>query len=105
MNLARITDMVEAAIKDKRIEAGKKEKYITLGKQLGHDGLKDLLDDMKPVAKPLDLIRQSGPAGSGEKTELKWETASADELADLRDNNRDEYIRLYKDHFGFEPRF
>lgn len=105
MNLARITDTVEAAIKDKRIEAGKKEKYITLGKQLGHDGLKDLLDDMRPVVKPLDLIRQSGSAGSGEKTGLKWETATADELADLRDNNRDEYIRLYKDHFGFEPRF
>lgn len=105
MTLARITDAVETAIKEKRLDAGKKEKYITLGKQLGHDSLKELLDDMKPAVKPIDLVRPSGPAGSGEKTDLKWETATPAELADLRDNNRDEYIRLYKDHFGMEPSF
>ena len=28
-----------------------------------------------------------------------------EQIADLRANNRSEYIRLYKEHYGFEPKF
>ena len=35
MTLARITDAVDRAIKDKRITADKKDKYLNLGKQIG----------------------------------------------------------------------
>lgn len=103
--LARITDAVDAAIKDRRITADKKEKYIGLGKQIGFESLSALFADMTPAQKPLDLIHPSGGRGAGSDVKLTWASASPTELADLRDNNREEYIRLYREHFGFDPTF
>lgn len=104
MRLARITDSVETAIKDRRITADKKEKYLDLGKQIGLDSLNALFADMTPAQKPLDLVKPAG-GGNGGAVNLTWATATADQLADLRDNNREEYVRLYKEHYGFAPEF
>lgn len=104
MRLARITDSVETAIKERRITADKKEKYLNLGKQIGLDGLNALFADMTPAQKPLDLVKPAG-GGNGGAVNLTWPTATADQLADLRDNNREEYVRLYKEHYGFAPEF
>ncbi len=104
MRLARITDSVETAIKERRITAGKKEKYLNLGKRIGLDGLNALFADMTPAQKPLDLVKPVG-GGNGGAVNLTWATATADQLADLRDNNREEYVRLYKEHYGFAPEF
>lgn len=105
MSLARITDSVERAIKEKRINADKKEKYLNLGKQIGLDSLNALFADMPPAQKPLDLVKPSGGSGTAADVKLTWATATADQLADLRDNNREEYVRLYREHFGFAPEF
>lgn len=104
MRLARITDSVETAIKERRITADKKEKYLNLGKQIGLDGLNALFADMTPAQKPLDLVKPAG-GGNGGAVNLTWATATAEQLADLRDNNREEYVRLYKEHYGFAPEF
>lgn len=104
MRLARITDSVETAIKERRITADKKEKYLNLGKQIGLDGLNALFADMTPAQKPLDLVKPV-EGGNGGAVNLTWATATADQLADLRDNNREEYVRLYKEHYGFAPEF
>lgn len=104
MKLARITDSVETAIKERRITADKKEKYLNLGKQIGLDGLNALFADMTPAQKPLDLVKPAG-GGNGGAVNLTWATATAEQLADLRDNNREEYVRLYKEHYGFAPEF
>lgn len=104
LNLARIGDAVEAAIKEKRITPDKKDKYLNLGKQIGYDGLKELFVDMPAAVKPLDLVKPTGGGASSTAT-LKWETASAAQLAELRENDREEYMRLYREHFGFEPQF
>lgn len=104
MRLARITDSVETAIKERRITADKKEKYLNLGKQIGLDGLNALFADMTPAQKPLDLVKPTG-GGNGGAVNLTWATATAEQLADLRDNNREEYVRLYKEHYGFAPEF
>lgn len=107
MNLARITDAVEGAVKERRLTADKKEKYINLGKQIGLEGLTALLADMSPVQKPLDLVRPSAQAGGGgaSDSKLSWGTATAAQLMELRENNREEYIRLYREEFGMEPVF
>lgn len=105
MMLARITDSVDRAIKEKRITADKKEKYLNLGKQIGLDSLNALFADMSPAQKPLDLVKPVGSTGTATDVKLKWATATADQLADLRDNNREEYVRLYREHFGFAPAF
>lgn len=103
MRLARITDAVDTAIKEKRITADKKEKYLGLGKQIGLDGLNALFADMTPAQKPLDLVKPAAGGSASPDVKLTWATATAEQLADLRDNNRDEYVRLYKENFGFAP--
>lgn len=104
LHLARITDAVDTAIKEKRITADKKEKYITLGKESGLDTLNSVLGDMQPAQKPLDLVKPGASgAAAAVDTKLTWDKATPEQLADLRDNNRDEYVRLYKAYFGFPP--
>lgn len=104
MTLARITDAVDTAIKEKRITPDKKEKYIGLGKTVGLDGLNALFSDMTPAQKPLDLVRP-GSGKSADSATLTWDKATPEQLAELRDNNKEEYVRLYKEYFGFAPEF
>lgn len=100
-NLSRITDAVDAAVKQKRITDDKREHFIGLGRAVGYDQLKATLDCMIPAMKPTDIINPaSKPAG----TELKWDTATPEQLEKLRSENRDEYCRLYKEYFGFAPK-
>lgn len=102
VNLSRITDAVDTAVKRKRITDDKKEHFIGLGKAVGYDQLKATLDCMTPAMKPTDIIN---PASKPVGTELKWDTATPEQLEKLRSDNREEYCRLYKEHFGFAPKF
>lgn len=105
MALARITDAVETAIKEKRITADKKEKYLSLGKTLGLADLNALFADMAPAQKPLDLVRPNGSVQSAGSATLTWASATPEQLQELRENNKEEYVRLYKENFGFAPEF
>lgn len=105
MALARITDAVETAIKEKRITADKKEKYLSLGKTLGLADLNSLFADMAPAQKPLDLVRPNGSVQSAGSATLTWANATPEQLQELRENNKEEYVRLYKENFGFAPEF
>lgn len=105
MELARITDAVETAIKEKRITADKKEKYLSLGKTLGLADLNALFADMSPAQKPLDLVRPNGSGQSAGSATLTWASATPEQLKELRENNKEEYVRLYKENFGFAPEF
>lgn len=105
MALARITDAVETAIKEKRITADKKEKYLSLGKTLGLADLNALFADMTPAQKPLDLVRPNGSGQSAGSATLTWASATPEQLKELRENNKEEYVRLYKENFGFAPEF
>lgn len=105
MALARITDAVETAIKEKRITADKKEKYLSLGKTIGLADLNALFADMSPAQKPLDLVRPNGSGQSAGSATLTWASATPEQLKELRENNKEEYVRLYKENFGFAPEF
>lgn len=105
MALARITDAVETAIKEKRITADKKEKYLSLGKTLGLEDLNALFADMSPAQKPLDLVRPNGSGQSAGSATLTWASATPEQLKELRENNKEEYVRLYKENFGFAPEY
>ncbi len=63
---------------------------------------------MQPAQKPLDLVRPGATAGGAAPAadvNLTWEKATPEQLKQLRDENRDEYVRLYKAHFGIAPTF
>ena len=98
LNLARITDAVNAAVAEKRITADQKEHFINLGKVSGVESLHTTLSMFTPAQKPTDVIK---PAN--QQTNLKWEECTGEQLEALRKENREEYIRLFKERFGFAP--
>ena len=99
LNLARITDAVEAAVAEKRITADRKEHFINLGKQSGVESLRTTLSMFAPAQKPSDVIKNNGQ----QSVTLKWEDCDAAQLETLRKENREEYIRLFKAHYGYTP--
>lgn len=103
LTLARITDAVDAAIKEKRLVEANREKMITLGKKAGIDTLRDTLALLEPAHKPMDLL--GGAAASTGKITLSWDKLSDEDKIKLREENRAEYMRLYKEHYGMEPNF
>ncbi|MDE7349654.1 MAG: HK97 family phage prohead protease [Muribaculaceae bacterium] len=56
LKLAQITDAVDTAIAEKKINQDKKEHFINLGKKLGIDELKETLAAMSPQVKLSEMI-------------------------------------------------
>lgn len=101
--LARITDAVTAAKDKRQITDEQMPKMIELGKKAGIDTLRDTLAMMSPAPKPMDFI--GGHASQGGGMTLSWDKMSDEQKMKLRDENRPEYIRLFKEHYGMEPQF
>ena len=102
LKLARITDAVQAAINEHRIPEDKKDHFINLGKKVGLDDLRETLNLHAPVKKPTEVIN---PNGGGAPLNLKWADCTAEQLADMRENDREKYCKLYKEHYGITPTF
>lgn len=103
LTLAQVTAAVDAAVKENRLTPYKKEHFINLGKSVGIDTLKATLDAMSPAAKLSHAINpaSSGTAPAGEKTYGKLSEVPEDELRKMRDDNPDEYKRLFKAEYGY----
>lgn len=97
---ARIAELVEQAVAEKRITADKKNHFVELGKKVGAEQLKETLACMNPAVKPTDFI--SGGSGSA-PTDKKFSEMGEDELKQLRENDKAAYARLYEKEFGFKP--
>lgn len=102
LTLARITDAVTAAKDKRQITEEQMPKMIELGKKAGIDSLRDYLSMMTPAPKPMDFIGNTSQSGS---MTLAWDKLSDEQKMKLRDENRPEYIRLFKEHYGLEPNF
>lgn len=107
MQLANITEAVDAAIREKRISATKKDHFVELGKKVGVADLKDLLLQMQPQQKLSAAIHRTTPGTQmeSEADYTKYETLSAvpaQLMDDLIDNHQGEYARLYKAEYGIE---
>ena len=102
MNLSAITVAVDAAIAEKKLGADRKDQFVELGKKVGLDELKKTLEAMSPAVKLSNFITPgSAPAGKSEYKKLS--EVPADELKTLREENVEEYKRLYKAEYGFSP--
>lgn len=107
----QITDMVdEASDKQKKFTADKKSKYVEMGKALGIETLKSVLDDMPSAVKPLDLIRETSEGRTGLSKQADWTYADWQEkdghtlmkMADDTHEDHDLFKKLFKAHYGFE---
>lgn len=100
LRLAAINDAVAAAIAEHRITEAQKAHFVNLGEKVGIEELRNTLSCFQPVTKPTDVIRQRT-----EHAELKWEDCTPEQLEKLRNENRQEYCKLYKEHYGVEAQF
>ena len=101
---ARIVQLVDTAIAEKRLETQYKEQFVELGKKIGAEELEKALQAMKPQVKLSSMLGHHGsaPVSDSEKTYTKLSEVPADELAKLRAENVEEYKRLYKAEYGIE---
>jgi ATP-dependent protease ClpP protease subunit len=98
---AQVTAMVDAAV-GKKITADKRQHFLDLGNNSGVDVLRNTLDAIPEALKPMQVIT---PKSGGGSTDKKFDELPEAELKDLRENNREEYSRLFKAHYGFDPVF
>lgn len=102
LTLANITAIVDGAIREKKINADQKDKFIELGKKVGGEELKGVFAAMSPQVK-LSGIVGHGAAAEPEKAEWKkLSEVPADKLVKLKAENPAEYHRLYKAEYGFD---
>lgn len=106
LTLASITQVVETAISEKRINADRKDQFITLGKTTGVEELKNIFAAMAPQQKLSAVIStQGGSPVAVPATYKKLSEVPADQIMALRENNREEYARLYKAEYGMDCTF
>jgi hypothetical protein len=102
LTLTNITSLVEKAIDEKRIGADKKQQFIDLGKKIGAEELGNTFSAMSPQMKLSTVLGQHGTAKTETATYKKLSEVPGDKLAELREQQPDEYKRLYKAEYGME---
>ncbi len=100
--LANITSLVEKAIGEKRIGADKKQQFIDLGKKIGVEELTNTFAAMSPQVKLSAVLGQHGTAKTETATYKKLSEVPGDKLLEIREQQPDEYKRLYKAEYGME---
>lgn len=103
---ARVAALVERGIRERRIEAARRDEMIALFGKLGADESEKLLSSMAQQVKPSQLIQQNGAAQLAQgATPEGWKTlhdVPADQLLKLKAERADEYARLYKAEYGVD---
>lgn len=105
LKLAGITQMVDGAIAAGKFTAEKREHFLTLGKSLGAESLKETLDAMQGVTKPMNLIRPTGGANTAQAAAATYQKLSevpADQLKLMRTQNPEQYKALFKAEYGMD---
>ncbi len=108
VELAAVTAAVSTAISEKRLPAGMKAHFVELGQKIGLEQLNVTLSAMQPQGKISVTLHRSenGQIVSEPADFSKYEKLScvpSNFMMDLHDNHRDEFVRLYKAEYGFEP--
>lgn len=102
LTLARINSLVDKAIEEKRLGEDKKEQFVNLGKQVGAEVLEQTLQAMHPQVKLSAVITPGVAPAQGAATYTKLSEVPADKLLAMREQQPDEYKRLYKAEYGME---
>lgn len=103
LTLSHITGLVDNAISEKRLGEDKKAQFIELGKKVGVDELKNVLEAMQPQVKLSAILRTTnGRIAAQPATYTKLSDVPADALLEMREQDPEEYKRLYKAEYGIE---
>lgn len=104
LSKARVAELVDRGIKERRIDASRREEMVTLFGKLGADEAEKLMAGMAQQVKPMDLIQPGTAATLGASPE-GWKSlhdVPADQLLKLKAERPEEYARLYKAEYGLE---
>ena len=96
MKLAGLTSLVDEAIAQGKLDASNRAHFVTLGEQIGAESLKLTLGAMRTAVKPGMLLNRKSADVK------KWSDASPEELILMREENPEEYKRLYREEFGVD---
>lgn len=103
LQLAAITQVVDTAIAEKRFGLDKKETFINLGKTAGIDELKNIVSAIAPQAKLSAVITsKGGKTQAAPVTYSKLSEVPVDALLEMREEDPEQYKRLYKAEYGME---
>ncbi len=108
LELSQITAAVDAAVKENRLTADKRSHFIELGKTVGIESLKTTLEAMSPTARLsriLDRSKDGQPAVGSQATYKKLSEVPEEELKRMRNEDPDEYRRLYKAEYDMGCEF
>ena len=103
LTLSHITGLVDKAISEKRLGEDKKAQFIELGKKVGSEELKNVLEAMQPQVKLSAVLKTTnGRVTAQPAIYAKLSEVPADALFEMREENPKEYKRLYKAEYGME---
>ena len=103
LTLAGITAAVDKAVGEKRISAEKKDEFIALGKEIGLEKLERIVAAMSPQVKLSAVVgHQGGAATQQSGTYKKLSEVPSDKLLEIREEQPEEYERLYKAEYGMD---
>lgn len=105
MRLALITDQVDEAIRLGKITTEQKETYMQIGLSLGGDHLRIALSGLSTPSRPSTFVHGTNPTLPGaQATYSKFTDIPPDQLDAFKQERPQEYVRLFKERYGFEPR-
>ena len=96
---AGIVSLVDGAIAEKKLSSEKKAEFVELGKQIGHAGLKKVLDAMHPMVKLSGVVNGASQVST---TYTKLSEVPESELLRLRAEDPTRYKALYKAEYGMD---
>jgi len=102
LKLSHVNSIVETAVTEKRITAAQKEHFVTLGKTMGSESLRETLKAITPAGKVTDQLHLRGNSGSHVDYK-KLSDVPESEVMQLRNEDRTRYVQLFKAEYGFEP--
>lgn len=103
IELAGITSMVEGAVTARKIGADKKDHFVELGQKVGAESLKLTFDSMSATMKPTDVTGKEVKLGAPTAGEYKkLGEVPADKIMELRKDDKETYMKLYKAEYGIE---
>lgn len=106
LTLAGITATVDKAVGEKRISAEKKDEFIALGKEIGLEKLERIVAAMSPQVKLSAVVgHQGGAATQQSGTYKKLSEVPSEKLLKIREEQPEEYERLYKAEYGMDCEF
>lgn len=101
IQLSGITSMVDEAVKAGKFTADKKGHFVELGKKVGAESLKLTLDAMSVSMKPSTILNKPSAGGTPKQYQKLSDVPEA-ELKLMREEDKEQYKRLYKAEYGFE---